>query len=108
MPDNSVALIMAGGEGTRMAKTRPAVPKPLVDLGGLPLIEIMIRQLLNAGFKEIRIAIVLGLSYGLLLGVIAYFLSMKEPLLTSPLLFGVVVGVALFANGRTLISFVRA
>ena len=33
MPEESVALIMAGGEGTRMAKTRPAVPKPLVELG---------------------------------------------------------------------------
>jgi len=57
MPDQSVALIMAGGEGTRMAKTQPAVPKPLVDLGGIPLIEIMIRQLLNAGFVDIRLAL---------------------------------------------------
>ncbi|MBU0753593.1 MAG: NTP transferase domain-containing protein [Planctomycetes bacterium] len=57
MPDKSVALIMAGGEGTRMAQTRPAVPKPLVDLGGIPLIEIMIRQLLNAGFGDIRLAL---------------------------------------------------
>lgn len=57
MPDQTVALIMAGGEGTRMAKTRPSVPKPLVDLGGVPLIEIMIRQLLKAGFDDIRLAL---------------------------------------------------
>jgi len=57
MPDQAVALIMAGGEGTRMAKTRPSAPKPLVDLGGLPLIEIMIRQLLKAGFSDIRLAL---------------------------------------------------
>jgi len=52
----------------------------------------------KVAFKEIRIAVVLGLSYGLLLGVIAYFLGMKEPLLASPLLFGIVVGVALSAS----------
>jgi NDP-sugar pyrophosphorylase family protein len=57
MPENFVALIMAGGEGTRMAKTRPAVPKPLVDVGGIPLIEIMIRQLVRAGFQDIRLAL---------------------------------------------------
>ena len=57
MPENSVALIMAGGEGTRMAKTRPTVPKPLVDLGGIPLVEIMIRQLLNTGLRDIRLAL---------------------------------------------------
>ncbi|MFH1999827.1 MAG: sugar phosphate nucleotidyltransferase [Planctomycetota bacterium] len=57
MPDQTVALIMAGGEGTRMAQTRPTLPKPLVDLGGIPLIEIMIRQLLRAGFSEIYLAL---------------------------------------------------
>ena len=57
MPGQSIALIMAGGEGTRMARTRPAMPKPLVDLGGLPLIEILIRQLLGAGFRDIRLAL---------------------------------------------------
>lgn len=57
MPEQTVALIMAGGEGTRMAQTRPTLPKPLVDLGGVPLIEIMIRQLLNAGFDEIHLAL---------------------------------------------------
>ena len=48
---------MAGGEGTRMAKTRPSIPKPLVELGGIPLIEIMARQLLKAGFSDIRLAL---------------------------------------------------
>jgi NDP-sugar pyrophosphorylase family protein len=48
---------MAGGEGTRMAKSRPSVPKPLVDLGGVPLIEIMIRQIIRAGFSDIRLAL---------------------------------------------------
>ncbi len=57
MPGQSVALIVAGGEGTRMAKTRPSVPKPLVELGGIPLIEIMIRQLLKAGIRDIRLAL---------------------------------------------------
>ena len=57
MPERSTALVMAGGEGTRMARTRPSVPKPLVELGGIPLIEILIRQLLRAGVRDIRLAL---------------------------------------------------
>lgn len=57
MPDRSTALVMAGGEGTRMARTRPSVPKPLVELGGIPLLEILVRQLLQAGIRDIRLAL---------------------------------------------------
>lgn len=48
---------MAGGEGRRMARTRSDVPKPLVRLGGIPLIEITIRQLLAAGVRDIHVAL---------------------------------------------------
>jgi NDP-sugar pyrophosphorylase family protein len=57
MPERSSAVIMAGGEGRRMARTRPDVPKSLVRLGGIPLIEINIRQLLAAGIRDIHVAL---------------------------------------------------
>lgn len=57
MPQHVSAVIMAGGEGRRMARTRSAVPKPLVNLGGIPLIEITIRQLLAAGIQDIHVAL---------------------------------------------------
>ncbi len=57
MPQNVSAVIMAGGEGRRMARTRPTVPKPLVKLGGIPLIEITVRQLIAAGVQDIHVAL---------------------------------------------------
>lgn len=52
-----VALVMAGGRGTRMAATRAGVPKPLVRVGGLPLLEIGLRQLVRVGVRRIHIAV---------------------------------------------------
>lgn len=51
------ALIMAGGQGTRMARSHPSLPKPLVTLCGIPLIDITIHQLLRAGIRDIRLAL---------------------------------------------------
>lgn len=57
MPERSTALVLAGGEGRRMARTRPEVPKPLLELGGLPLLEILIRRLLAAGIPIVHVAL---------------------------------------------------
>jgi dTDP-glucose pyrophosphorylase len=52
-----VGMVMAGGSGTRMATSHPRVPKPLVEVGGVPLVEIVLRQLLQAGVTEIVLAL---------------------------------------------------
>jgi magnesium transporter len=65
---------------------------------GLATGRIDVSMLGRVASKEIRIAVVLGLSYGLLLGVIAFFLGLREPLLSSPMLFGAMVGIALSAS----------
>jgi NDP-mannose synthase len=57
VPDRTIALIMAGGSGTRMARTRPDVPKPLVRVCGIPIVEILIRQILQAGVRDVRLAL---------------------------------------------------
>jgi NDP-sugar pyrophosphorylase family protein len=51
------ALIMAGGEGTRMARTRPHVPKTLVELAGYPLIVLMMRRLRAVGIADIWVSV---------------------------------------------------
>lgn len=52
-----IGLVMAGGRGTRMARAHPELPKPLVRVAGLPLLEINLRQLARAGVRTIHIAV---------------------------------------------------
>ena len=49
------AVILAGGEGTRLRPYTYMIPKPLMPVGELPIIEIIIRQLKNNGFNNVVI-----------------------------------------------------
>ena len=51
------ALVMAGGEGTRMSGSGIAVPKPLWPVAGVPLLEHNVRRLLAAGCDHVHIAV---------------------------------------------------
>ncbi len=51
------AVVMAGGMGIRMSTSVPDVPKPMVDVGGMSLVEIMIRQIRDAGIEDVRLAL---------------------------------------------------
>lgn len=53
----SRAVIMAGGEGKRLLPLTDAVPKPLLRVGGKPLLEILIERLCQAGIVEIVISV---------------------------------------------------
>ncbi len=46
------ALILAGGQGTRLRPYTLTVPKPLLPLGELPVLEVVLRQLAHAGCEE--------------------------------------------------------
>lgn len=50
------AIILAGGKGTRLAPLTDNLPKPLVAVGGLPMIAHVLRHLKNAGIKRAAIA----------------------------------------------------
>ena len=50
-----LAVIMAGGEGTRLKPYTTVIPKPLLPVGEKPILEIVIRQLKNEGFEEVII-----------------------------------------------------
>ena len=51
------AIILAGGKGTRLAPLTEVIPKPLVPIGGQPIMEIVIRQLRYYGFKHVTMAV---------------------------------------------------
>ena len=51
------AVIMAGGEGTRLKSITGDAPKPLVPLCGAPLMEHIIRLLRDNGFTDICAAV---------------------------------------------------
>ena len=53
----SAAIIMAGGEGTRLMPLTKMLPKPMIDINGLPLLERQIRQLCNIGIKLVFISV---------------------------------------------------
>lgn len=49
------AVILAGGKGIRLRPFTYLIPKPLMPIGELPIIEIILKQLKNNGFKDIII-----------------------------------------------------
>ena len=51
------ALIMAGGRGERMRATGAITPKPLIPIGGVPLLERNLLTLLASGFRDIVVAV---------------------------------------------------
>ncbi len=51
------AIILAGGKGTRLKPYTIVLPKPLVPIGELPILEIVLRQLKQQGFTHITIAV---------------------------------------------------
>lgn len=51
------AVILAGGKGTRLRPYTVVLPKPLMPIGEYPILEIIIRQLAQAGFDHITLAV---------------------------------------------------
>lgn len=49
------AVILAGGKGTRLRPYTTVFPKPLMPVGGKPILEILIRQLRAQGFTEVTL-----------------------------------------------------
>ncbi len=50
------AVILAGGKGTRLRPFTATLPKPLVPVGDLPIIEVVVRQLRRFGFRDVVIS----------------------------------------------------
>lgn len=50
-------VLMAGGRGTRIAELFPDIPKPLIPVAGMPILEREIRSLCAQGFKDIILTV---------------------------------------------------
>ena len=50
-------VIMAGGRGTRIAELFPDIPKPLIPVDGMPILEREIRSIASQGFKDIILTV---------------------------------------------------
>ncbi len=51
------AVILAGGQGTRLYPFTLNLPKPLLPLGDYPILEVIVKQLQNQGFSRIVMAV---------------------------------------------------
>ena len=51
------ALILAGGQGSRLRPYTAVLPKPLMPVGDEPIIELLIKQLKSQKFSKIDISV---------------------------------------------------
>jgi dTDP-glucose pyrophosphorylase len=52
----AAAVIMAGGEGRRLRPLTADRPKPMIDIGGVPLLERQVRAMVACGLRRIYIS----------------------------------------------------
>ncbi len=90
MSETSHAIVLAGGRGRRMAPYTSVLPKPLLPIGEVPILEVLLRQLSRAGITNIHLAVgylsQLIQSYfgdGTQLGVTIHYYREPEPLGTA-------------------------
>jgi NDP-sugar pyrophosphorylase family protein len=55
--EQTPVVILAGGKGTRLKPYTTSLPKPLVPVGDYPILDILLRQLANQGFRRITLAV---------------------------------------------------
>jgi NDP-sugar pyrophosphorylase family protein len=51
------AVVLAGGKGVRLRPYTVTIPKPLVPVGDMPIVEVVIRKLARSGFGRILLAV---------------------------------------------------
>jgi CBS domain-containing protein len=56
-PAERVAVIMAGGLGTRLRPMTEQVPKPLLEVAGRPILFILLDQIISEGFNKIYVTL---------------------------------------------------
>jgi len=51
------AVILAGGKGARLAPYTRILPKPLMPIGDMPILEILLRQVRRAGIHDVILTV---------------------------------------------------
>ena len=52
-----MAVVLAGGKGTRLAPYTKILPKPLMPIGDMPILEVILRKLKASGIDEVVLAV---------------------------------------------------
>jgi NDP-sugar pyrophosphorylase family protein len=50
-------VLLAGGRGTRLRPYTTVLPKPLMPVGDMPVLEILLRRLAAGGFRRVNLAV---------------------------------------------------
>ncbi len=56
-PLPNVAIVMAGGKGTRLYPLTENLPKPMIKVAGVPILEHIIHHLVGSGIKKIYLSV---------------------------------------------------
>ena len=56
----NIAVILAGGQGTRLKSVTGDLPKPMVRVAGRPILERLVLHLVGAGISDVRLAVGFG------------------------------------------------
>lgn len=56
-PLTTPIVLMAGGRGTRLYPLTKDIPKPMVPVGGMPMIEVILRRIHAQGFRRIFVSV---------------------------------------------------
>ena len=51
------AVVLAGGKGRRLAPYTQIIPKPLMPIGDMPILEILLRQMKHAGIEDVVLTV---------------------------------------------------
>ena len=51
------AVVLAGGKGTRLAPYTKILPKPLMPIGDMPILEVLLRQMKKAGISDVILTV---------------------------------------------------
>lgn len=57
MTDERVAVVLAGGMGARLKPFTAVIPKPLVPIGDVSIVEVVLQQLAWHGFQQVHMSI---------------------------------------------------
>ncbi len=51
------AIVLAGGKGTRLAPYTHILPKPLMPIGDMPILEVLIQQMKRSGITDVILTV---------------------------------------------------
>lgn len=57
VPEGARAVVLAGGRGTRLRPYTTLLPKPLVPIGELPILEYVLKSLRRSGFRRVTLCV---------------------------------------------------